>query len=67
MVFNFINNCQFSTRLKLNNENIETVTETRLLGTVLTNNLTWERNTEEIDKKAYAKWKCSESFPLTVI
>ena len=51
-VFNFTNNYQFSTRLKLNHSNIETVTETRLLGTIVTNDLTWERNTEALVKKA---------------
>ena len=55
MVFNFTQKYQFSTRLKLNHTNIETVTETKLLGTILTNDLTWERNTEELVKKAYAR------------
>ena len=55
MVFNYTHNYQFSTRLELNRKNVETVTETRLLGTVLTNDLSWERNTEELVKKAYAR------------
>ena len=55
MVFNYTHNYQFSTRLELNRKNVETVTETRLLGTVLTNDLSWERNTEELVKKSLCK------------
>ena len=43
MLFNFTKSKQCSTRLKLNNKNIETVTETKLLGTIITNNLKWEK------------------------
>ena len=55
MLFNFTNNYQFSTRLKLNNETLETVTETRLLGTVICSNLKWDLNTQNIIKRAYAR------------
>ena len=44
-----------STRLKWKNINIETVTETQLLGTIVKNDLTLERNTESLVKKAYAR------------
>ena len=33
------------------------MTETKLLGNILTNDLTWQRNTEELVKRAYAKMK----------
>ena len=55
MLFNFTNNYQFRTRLKLNNELLETVTETKLLGTIITSDLKWDKNTNCIIKKAYAK------------
>ena len=52
MVFNFTKNYQFSTRLKLEGEILETVNETKLLGTIVTNDLKWEKNTSFIVKKA---------------
>ena len=55
MIFNFTNNYQFTTRMQLNNENIQVVTETKLLGTHLTNDLKWDKNTNELVKKANAR------------
>ena len=45
----------FNTRLALNNKILETVSETKLLGTIVTNDLKWDRNTEHIVKKSYAR------------
>ena len=39
MHFNFTHNYQFGTRLKIHNEQLETVTETKLSGTIFTNDL----------------------------
>ena len=36
-------------------KNIETVQQTKLLGTIITDNLKWDKNTENIVKKAYAR------------
>ena len=55
IIFNFTKNYQFDTRLILNHEILEIVNETKLLGTVLTSDLKWDKNTENIVKKAYAK------------
>ena len=52
MIFNYTRNYQFSTRLNLEGEILETVEETKLLGTILTNDLRWEKNTDFIVKKA---------------
>ena len=52
MVFNFTNNHQFTTRLSVNNENIQVVDNTKLLGTYITNDLKWDLNTSELVKKA---------------
>ena len=52
MIFNFTNNYQFNTRLKINNELLETVEETKLLGTIITSDLTWDKNTKNIVKKS---------------
>ena len=53
MLFNFTNNYQFGTRLQLNGEVIDIVEETKLLGTVLTCDLRWDRNTDNIVKKKH--------------
>ena len=46
---------QFTTRLQLKNENIEVINSTRLLGTILSNDLRWYLNTSSIVKKANAR------------
>ena len=48
MIFNFSNSKQCSTRLMLKDKVIETVTETKLLGTIITNNLKWNKNTKHL-------------------
>merc|ERR1712208_43370 len=64
MVFNFSQK-QFVTKMVVNNEKIETVKETMLLGTVITDKLTWDRNCEKMTKKAYKRMQllnCVASF-----
>ena len=39
----------------MNNVNIVNVAETKLLGTVLTNNLSWKKNTKELVKKGFRR------------
>ena len=55
MIFNFSKKYQFTTQLHVNNSNLDMVSETKLLGTVLTDRLTWDRNTEELVKKSYKR------------
>ena len=55
MVFNFTKKHQFSTRLALNGKTIDTVKEFKLLGTILTNDLKWNKNTKHLVKRAYAR------------
>ena len=55
MIFNFTNNHQFTTRLSLNGENVEIVSETKLLGTIIENDLTWNANTSNLVKRANAR------------
>ena len=43
VIFNYTKNYQFCTRLKLNGEILETVDETKLLGTVITSDLKWDK------------------------
>ena len=51
MVFNFSTN-QFTTTLKLNDEDIEIIEHTKLLGTQIENDLKWDLNTKSLVKKA---------------
>ena len=41
--------------MSIENEEIETVTVTKLLGTYITNDLSWDKNTSEIVKSAYQR------------
>ena len=55
MIFNFTNKYQFQTRLKLNNHNIENVSSIKILGTIITNTLSWNENCSRIIKKVNAR------------
>ena len=55
MIVNFTEKYQFNTRLTLENKQLEQVNETRLLGVVINDKLTWHSNTEFIVKKAYKR------------
>ena len=52
MFFNFTKKYQFCSRLKINNQNIETLKKTKLLGTIITDDLRWEENTKYLVKRA---------------
>ena len=54
MIFNFTEKYQFTTRLQLKNENIDVINSIRTLGTILSNDLSWDVNTANIVKKANA-------------
>ena len=53
IVFNFATNYQFNTRLHLDGRLLEQVHETKLLGLVIRDDLSWKSNTGFIIKKAY--------------
>ena len=55
MIFNLTRNYQFSTRILLDNTLLEIIEETKLLGCVISSDLTWYRNTEYIVKRAYQR------------
>ena len=55
MIINFTNNYQFQTRLQLNKQNIEVVDQIKILGTVITNTLSWDENCTRIIKKVNAR------------
>ena len=57
MIFNFSRINQFTTKLNVNDTDIVVVKEIKLLGTVMTDRLTWVRNTEEIAKKSFKRMR----------
>ena len=57
MIFNFSKKHQFTTRLQVNSVNIDIVKEAKLLGVILTDKLTWDKNTNELVRKAFMRMK----------
>ena len=55
MVFNFSKKYQFNTRLKLDDQNLEQLNETKLLGLIIRDDLSWKSNTSELTRKAYSR------------
>ena len=55
MIFNFTNNFTFSTRTQVNENNVEIINQTKLLGVTITNDLKWEENTKMLVKKANSR------------
>ena len=55
MLFNYTSNYQFTTRLLLKNEPVEVIDSTRLLGTIISNDLSWDQNISKIVKNANAR------------
>ena len=55
MVFNFTNDYQFGTKMMLDNQELEEIQETKLLGVIINNKLNWDSNTDFLVKKSNAK------------
>ena len=55
MVFNFSTKYQFNTRLKLEGSKVDQVHETKLLGLLLRDDLSWKSNSDELTRKAYTR------------
>ena len=56
MIINFCNAYQFRTRLYIKNSLIEQVRQTRLLGVIISDDLTWSANTQHLIKRAYKRF-----------
>ena len=52
ILFNFTDNYQFMTRLRTIAKSIEVINSTKLLGSIISNDLSWDLNTDNIVKKA---------------
>ena len=55
MIINFTKKYQFSTRAKLNNTLLDIVDQTLLLGTVVSADMTWHRNTQYLVQRGYQR------------
>ena len=55
MIFNFTEKYKFTTRLQLKSKNIEVINSTRLLGTILSDDLGWDLNTAALIKKGNSR------------
>ena len=55
MIFNFCKSKQFQTRLSIKNTLLEQVHETKLLGVIISEDLSWHANTKNIIRKAYMR------------
>ena len=51
----FTKHKKFSTHLKLNGKKIESVSEMKIVGTIITDDLKWSKNTKFLVKRAYAR------------
>ena len=57
MIFNFCKEFQFTSRIQLESEIMEIVSETKLLGVIVNSNLSWDENTKHLVKKANARMR----------
>ena len=56
-LFNICKDYQFTTRIKIESESMDMVTETKLLGVIVNNQLTWDENTKHLVRKANARMR----------
>ena len=55
MIFNETKNYQFATRIQLNETILETVKEAKLLGTIVSSDLTWHSNSQYLTQRGYQR------------
>ena len=55
MIFNFAKKLKFNTRLSLDNTKLDQISETKLLGLRIRDDLSWRSNTNELTKRAYSR------------
>ena len=57
MIFNFTHNYKFTTGFTHDQGSIDVIDEVKLLGTIITNDLKWSKNTDFLVKKANARMR----------
>ena len=55
MIFNFTNKYQFNTRINLSGEQLEFVDNNKILGSIISQDLSWDLNIKNIVRKANAR------------
>ena len=55
MIFNFCRDYQFTSKILIENEEMEIVSQTKLLGVIVNNNLTWDDNTKYLVQRANSR------------
>ena len=55
IIFNFTQNFQFTTRLTMEGKNLDIVEHTKLLGLIVSNDLSWSKNTQYLVKRANSR------------
>ena len=57
MIFNFTNSHQFTSQVKIESENIEIIKQTKLLGVIVSDSLSWDSNTMQLIKRANSRMR----------
>ena len=57
MIFNFTKDFQFTSRVNIEGEPMAIISETKVLGVVINNKLTWESNTKSLVQKANSRMR----------
>ena len=55
MLFNFTDNYQFTTWLQLKGSNVEVVDQMKILGTIVTDKLSWDNNCSQLIRKVNSR------------
>ena len=55
MSFNFTKNYQFTTRIQMEGHTLPVLSQTKLLGVIITSDLKWSENTKQLIKRANAR------------
>ena len=64
MIFNYTDKYQFTTRLQLNDKTVEVIKSTKLLGTIIQDDLKWDKNTANIVSKANSRMELLKRGPV---
>ena len=62
IIFNYTYNLQFTTRLELDKVNLEVLSDAKLLGTHITNDLKWDLNTHHLVMKGNSRMQLLQKF-----
>ena len=57
MIFNFTKDFQFTSQVKIEGKTIDIIQETKVLGVLISNELTWDKNTGYIVQKANSRMR----------